>query len=216
MAALGDEIHLVLDDGACQFGQPSSVVKVTHAGLEVLRSGVVSPATLQRLASFMILLVCTGNTCRSPMAEGLLKNRLARELNCTPENLLDRGVMVASAGVSAMPGSPASPEAVAVLQESGIDISQHASQPVSERLVRNADLIFTLTAGHRQALLSQWPEAEGRVHLLSPDRRDVSDPIGGTTEDYRRCARQIDALLTARLDALDWKSLVFETRIEKT
>ena len=69
MAALGDEVQLVLNDGRSRLGQPSTVVKVGRKDFEILRPGVVSEQTLRRLSSLMILFVCTGNTCRSPMAE---------------------------------------------------------------------------------------------------------------------------------------------------
>jgi protein-tyrosine-phosphatase len=84
----------------------------------------------------------------------------------------------------------------------GGDLGGHESQPVTEALVRQADIILTMTAAHRAALLAQFPEAGGRVALLSAERQDVIDPIGGSLETYRRCARQIREHLAARLDTL--------------
>jgi protein-tyrosine phosphatase len=188
-------VELVLDEGPCRFGQPSSLVRVDEKGLRVLRPGVFSEANLKRLASFMIVLVCTGNTCRSPMAEVLLKQQLARRLGCRMSELEDRGVVVLSAGTAARTGMRAAPEAIAAMRERGLDLSQHESQPLSDRLVRFADVILTMTRGHRQAILEQWPEAEGRVHLLSGGRGDVADPIGGPLELYRRCAEQMEVYL---------------------
>ena len=85
VSALGDQVDLVLDDGRSRFGQASSVVKVDEQGFEVLRSGVVSEQTLRRLSSLSLLFVCTGNTCRSPMAEAMCRKILAERLGCKPD-----------------------------------------------------------------------------------------------------------------------------------
>ena len=86
-----------------------------------MREGVVGEATLRRLAGVMVLVVCTGNTCRSPMAELLMRECLAKSLNCTHEELDERGVGVMSAGIAAAPGCPPTSEAVQVMREQGLD-----------------------------------------------------------------------------------------------
>ncbi len=118
------------------------------------------------------------------------------------EELEDRGLLVMSAGIAAMAGGHASPEAVQVLSERGLDLSRHESQPLSDRLVRFADLILTMTRGHREAILAQWPSATPRTHVLGGSAGDVSDPIGGTAEAYRHCAQQIETFLKPWLDQL--------------
>jgi protein-tyrosine-phosphatase len=80
------------------------------------------------------------------------------------------------------------------MQDRGLDLTQHESQPLTSRIVRFADLILTMTRSHRDAIVSQWPEAEPRVQVISQGT-DISDPIGGPLELYRRCAEQIDACL---------------------
>jgi tRNA threonylcarbamoyl adenosine modification protein (Sua5/YciO/YrdC/YwlC family) len=199
---LGNMVDVVLDDGRCKFSQYSSIVRVDDQGFRVLRPGVFSEANLKRLASFMIVLVCTGNTCRSPMAEVLLKKRMAARLGCTIEELDDRGVVVMSAGISAPPGGRAAAEAIHTMKERGLDLTQHESQPLSERLIKFADCIITMTSGHRDAILQAWPEAAPRVHLISRGKGDVADPIGGPLDLYRRCAEQLDAYLEAWADEL--------------
>jgi protein-tyrosine phosphatase len=210
VAALDGDVEMVLDDGRSQFAQPSSVVRVTDQGLEVLREGVLSEATLKRLSGLIIVLVCTGNTCRSPMAEALLKQRLAQKAGCKIEELEDSGVIVCSAGIAAMAGGRAATEAVGVMAARGLDLSDHVSQPLSERAAQHADLILTMTRGHREALVAQWPGIAQRVHVLCGEGRDIADPIGGPSEMYESCADQIDAALAPWVERIDLDALAIK------
>ena len=204
IAQLGDNVQLVLDDGKCQFGQPSSVVEIDGDKLNLLRPGVVSEANLDRLASMIVLLVCTGNTCRSPMAEVICRHLIAKKLNCTETELDDRGVMVMSAGIAATPGGRPSLEAVQVMSQSGLALDGHVAQPLSQRLARYADIILTMTKGHRHAIINEWPDIADRVQVLHTDNRDISDPIGGSLEVYRECAKQIETHLQGQIDEMDF------------
>lgn len=190
--SLGGDLALVLDDGPCRYGQPSSVVRVRENEFEVLREGVVAEATLKRLAGVLILFVCTGNTCRSPMAEILMRGQLAEKLGCHVEELDDKGIVVMSAGIAAAAGCPPAAEAVEVMRDRGLDLMRHEAQPLTEQLVRHADLIVTMTHSHMQAILDRWPEAADRVAMLLPERADVADPIGQPIGAYRRCAEQLE------------------------
>lgn len=206
-AALGDDVDMILDDGRCQFGQPSSVVRVGNDNrLSILRAGVLGGPMLRRLSSLMVLFVCTGNTCRSPMAEILMKQRIADRLGCTLEELEDRGVLVMSAGIAAMAGGRCATEAALVMRDRGLDLSTHESQPLTERLVRFADLILTMTRGHREAVVAQWPSSADRTFVLGQER-DVADPIGGPRDLYAGCAAEIDGLLTNWIDRIDLNSI---------
>lgn len=201
--SLGSAAALILDDGPSRYGQASTVVRAAEGGLECLREGVVPMAALQRLASMMIVLCCTGNTCRSPMAEALLRRLLAERLGCPVDEVEGRGIIVTSAGIAASPGGQASPQAVSVMKARGLNLSNHASQQLSENLVRDADLVLTMTSGHRQAIVGRWPESAERVKTLRADEGDIDDPIGAPEEMYRHCAEQIECALRQRVAELD-------------
>ncbi|MFN0017444.1 MAG: Sua5/YciO/YrdC/YwlC family protein [Pirellulaceae bacterium] len=202
---IGKKVDVVIDAGRCKLAQPSTIAHVDNQGIEFPRIGAVSETNLKRLASWIAVVVCTGNTCRSPMAELLLRKRIAEKLGCTLEDLEERGIMVMSAGVAATPGVRPSPEAVVAMKQRGLDLSMHESQPLTDRLVRFADIILTMTRNHRDAIVSSFPEAAARTHIISKNRGDVSDPIGGPAELYHRCADQIDGFLEGWMEELGFE-----------
>lgn len=133
------------------------------------------------------LIVCTGNTCRSPMGEAILKARLGPNSGC----------IIESAGLFAGEGLPASPEAVHVLRELGIDLRSHRSRQLTLEQAERAERILVMTASHRAHLLAQWPHLEPKVFLINSFGfekipQDISDPIGGSIDAYRRARDQID------------------------
>jgi protein-tyrosine-phosphatase len=137
-----------------------------------------------------LIFVCTGNTCRSPMAEGLMKALLGP----------DCGWEISSAGICAGNGFPASPNAVAAMREKGVNISAHRSTHLSPELIEEADLLVTMTRGHRDAILSIAPESAGKVFLLksfgiAQCAADIYDPVGEALDVYRRVRDEIDAAL---------------------
>ena len=201
---LGDRVDLILDGGPCQFGKASTVVQIIGQQIKVLREGSVNLDSVNRMANFVGLVVCTGNTCRSPMGEAIFKKLVAEKVGCNPDDLIENGIQIASAGIAAMAGSPAADQATQVMSEQGLEIGDHASQPISERTAQVADLILTMTNGHRQALISHWPMLEPRTKTLRADGGDISDPIGSPVEVYKACADQIEQSLRHWVDQVDW------------
>ena len=146
----------------------------------------------------LILFVCTGNLCRSPMAAGLLRERLTEES-------LDSRHRVASAGTWGVDGRPAAENAVTVMQERGIDISDHAAQTIRAELVAEADLILTMSREHDAMLRNTWPQYAWKVHRLSEmagKRKDVADPYGEPIEEYRACADLLTLYIDRGLDRI--------------
>jgi protein-tyrosine-phosphatase/tRNA A37 threonylcarbamoyladenosine synthetase subunit TsaC/SUA5/YrdC len=193
----GDRVDLVINDGPTRYRRPATAVRVNGTAWEVVQEGIVSRELLARMSSCLVVFVCTGNTCRSPMAEALFKKLLAERLGCGPDNLAERGYLVQSAGLSAAPGGPAADEAVAIVHELGGDLTRHASQPVSQELVAQADHLVAMTDGHRRLLERHFPRSGCTPRLLCPEGRDVADPVGCGPDVYRACAQQIFAHLQA-------------------
>ncbi len=192
---------LVLDAGPARYARPSTIARLNGSTFEVVREGVYDLRTLQRLASLNILFVCSGNTCRSPMAAAFCKRHLAQRLGCSPEHLHDHHVYVDSAGAFGYNGGSASSGAVAVMARCRMDLSTHQSRPLTVEGIRSADHIFVMTRSHREAVIDLQPSAAGRVELLLGDR-ELADPFGGSEATYEECAKAIDAALPKRLEGV--------------
>jgi protein-tyrosine phosphatase len=139
-----------------------------------------------------ILLVCTGNLCRSPMAEGILKDQLRR-------NGKDSLYQVRSAGTWTRDGLSASALAVEAMEEVGLDISSHRTHHLNGEDVDQANLVVVMERAHKEALLTEFPAAARKTVLLSEltgELYDIFDPYGSDSLlVYRRCASEIDRLL---------------------
>lgn len=140
-----------------------------------------------------ILFVCTGNSCRSVMAEGLMKKYL-KESGRTD-------IEIASAGIGAMNGFPPTDETVEVMKEEGIDISGSRSKLITRDMVDKADLVLTMEDMHKKEIIRRAPESASKIHLLKEfgsdpkntknSDNDIEDPIGMPVGIYRECLSQI-------------------------
>lgn len=130
-----------------------------------------------------ILFVCTGNTCRSPMAQIMA------------QGLFGDGYEVFSAGLMAMPNAAASAHAVTAMHERKFDLSKHRAQLVTETLLESASLILAMTEGHKEALVNAAPDKVYTLGEYASCGTSISDPYGGDLMVYQKCAEEIFELL---------------------
>ena len=184
-------VDIAIDGGKAAFGQSSSIVDFCQSPPKVTRLGAITQEDVDRITKRKIaLFVCTGNSCRSVMAEYLLKD-IQRKRGSNPDR-----VQVLSAGTGVFVRSSASAETISVLRKDGIDAQDHQSQPISTILIKKSDLILVMTRAHRQQILERVPEVEKRVYLLKEFASlpvehdmdmDIPDPIGKPPEAYEEC-----------------------------
>jgi protein-tyrosine phosphatase len=195
---LDGKVDLILDAGPTRLSKPSTIIRVRPDSYQIVRPGIYDERIIEKMLKTTILFVCSGNTCRSPMAEALARRILARKYEVSEAELDKKGINVISAGSFAMPGARATPQGVEALRELGIDLSQHRSKPLSVELIHQADRIFTMGRAHAMQVAALVPSAAEKVSTLDPSG-DIDDPIGGDTALYKDLAGQLETLIERRL-----------------
>ncbi len=186
LKAFDGQIPMIVDGGPCEYRKNSTVITIEKGSVSILREGVLSNQAIKDASTIQILIVCTGNTCRSPMAEGMFKKELSENFGCGIDELPEKGYKIISAGTMGASGWPASEEAINACADMQIDIRRHRNQPLTNTLIRQSDLIFAMSRAHWQAVVGLCPEKTDRCMLLGDD--EIPDPIGQNRRVYRKCA----------------------------
>jgi tRNA threonylcarbamoyl adenosine modification protein (Sua5/YciO/YrdC/YwlC family) len=199
------ELDLVLDGGTPRLGEASLVLKLGPRHFDVLRPGLIDLPKLRDTAGLRITFVCTGNTCRSPMAAALANFALSRRLDVPAQRLSEFGFEVGSVGVAAGFDAPIARHAAVVLEELDKSMAraarEHRAQPAIPEDLAAADRVYALTGSHLEVLRSMLPPGRARhTELLDPSGADVPDPIGSDLSEYRRCRDHLAQLVERRLE----------------
>lgn len=187
---------VVVDDGKTLHQTGSTTVRIGLDGkLVVASGGAMSERDVMAHLERTVLFVCSGNTCRSPMAEGIARKLIDES---APDGITTR---VLSAGIAAADGAPPAGHAVSVMNAMGIDISSHRSRLLTLDLIDRAELIYTMTASHAQGVMTMAPNSVHKVFPLDPTE-GVPDPIGQDEPVYAQTAQRLRSMIERRLEEI--------------
>jgi len=168
-------VDIILDGGRSKIGIESTVMDVAERPFKILRQGAIPDK--EALTGYTLLFVCTGNSCRSVMAKGLIEKMV--------ENAgLSEKVHIDSAGTSTFAGIGAAPNTIAVMKEEGADVSGHIGKNLNRDILKRSDMVFVMERHHRDFILSMMPDIKDKIRLLK-EGADIPDPIGRPLEEYK-------------------------------
>lgn len=186
------EVVLGFDPDRVQVGDASTVVAFEPLP-RVLRGSL---SGRDCLPGMRVLVLCSGNICRSPLAAALLERELAAAWSVAGPDLQELGWVISSAGTCAVPGVAASEQTVQVARELGLDASRHRAQHVEEALRRPWDVVLCMSASHQRAVPPRI-----RSELFDPGGREIQDPFGGDLVTYREVRDLLARAAEARVQA---------------
>lgn len=183
-----------------RLGRPSTAIRLlAGGGYRVEGVGAADEREIRARVERRIVFVCSGNTCRSPVAEAIARDLLARRESPPGEAPVPTRVL--SAGTGAAPGARMTPESAAVLVEMGIDPGRHASRQLTRDEVMGAERVFVMTRQHRRAV--EMLGARVSAELLDPGGADIDDPIGSPLRQYRDMAKSVRRAVELRLAEIE-------------
>lgn len=185
LQALNGKIDLILDAGNTRLGIESTVVDLTEPPFKILREAALKKVQIENISrTKRVLFICTGNSCRSVMAQGLLQKSM-KERN-------RNNVEVLSAGVAALIGAGPTPETLHLLAQEGVDMSAHRSRQVNRIMLKSSDFILAMDDTQQARILELAPDVRNRLYLLKEFAKiansglSISDPIGRGMDFYER------------------------------
>lgn len=162
-------------------------MKAVGSEPEIIREGAIPKSLIEDISYKLIIFVCTGNTCRSPLAEAILKQKLRDSKHASKYKII-------SAGIAASTGMSASENAQKVAEEMGSSLKNHRSQPLTISMVEESHAVYVMTQDHKSSIIEWLPEYSNSIQQLDP-QSDIDDPTGQDISSYRACAKKIKAAI---------------------
>ncbi len=181
LSEMDGHVDMILDGGRARIGIESTVMDVTEKPFKILRQGAIPQK--EALTDYTLLFVCTGNSCRSVMAKGLME-KLVKEAGLAEKVHIDSG------GTSTFAGIGAAPNTVSVMREEGVDVSSHIGKNINKDMLKRSDIVFVMEKFHKDFIVNIMQEMKDKIRLLR-EGQDIPDPIGRSLEEYRNVKKVI-------------------------